>query len=84
MNFIHSLDGFIPRYIQKHANFETFHNHDEFKAHPNNMGALIDLNKGAFNAIMDYRPLERFLDTNLDIDYEPIRKGLKDSQYALC
>ena len=83
-NFTHGNDGFLVRHIVDNAPCEVFHVHDDIKAHPNNMDVVSDLYVDGFNVMLDFKPLDKLLGYELDIDYTEIRKGLSVSSYHLC
>ena len=83
-NLIHSLDGWVVRYVVENAPFQVFHVHDELKCHPNNMTALTLLYKEAFIKLTEEDILSNFLGRQLDIDFTAVRAGIADAEYALC
>ena len=83
-NAIHSADGYLVRYVVENAPFQAFAVHDDFKAHPNNMGELTKLLKEGVVNLMGTKFFDKILGRPLNIDYTAIKKGIKESEYIIC
>ena len=86
-NFTHSGDAFTVRYViatAKKEGFTVVHIHDQFDAHPNNMGRVRELYLEAIKLVATSRMLEEFCEEDFNIDLEEFLAGIEDSQYALC
>lgn len=83
-NFTHAFDGFGPRHVADNVDFDFTHVHDEYKAHPNNMGRVRTLFIEAIEIVAKGNYLEEFCEQDFGIDNTEFIAGLKDSSYALC
>ena len=83
-NFVHSLDAFAVRYVIENADFTVATIHDEFQAHPNNIGRVRELYLEALAIVSEGRYLETYCEEDFGINNKAFLKGLTDSSYALC
>ena len=83
-NFIHSMDAFCVRYVVDNADFIVTHVHDQFDAHPNNMGKVQELYLQAIAIIAKEHWLEKFVGRNLGINVEAVLAGMLTAKYHLC
>ena len=83
-NYIHSLDAYCVRYVRDNVDFDFVHIHDDYQAHPNNMGRVRELYLEALKNIAEGGYLEEFCGQDFGIDTKDFVEGLKDSSYALC
>jgi len=83
-NYIHSLDGYCVRAQADAHNFDFTHIHDDFQAHPNNMGAVRKQFIESLRVISEGHYLEEFCERDFGIDNKDFLDGLATSSYALC
>jgi len=83
-NFVHSIDGFIVRYIVLKADFPVVHVHDQIDFHPNHGDEVRKLYLEAIALVAESKLLEKFCERDFNIDVSAVVKAMKDSQYALC
>ena len=83
-NFTHAFDGFGIRHVGDNADFDFSHVHDEYKAHPNNMGKVRELFMEAIEIVAKGNYLAEFCQEDFGIDNREYLAGLKYSSYAIC
>jgi len=83
-NFTHAFDGFGPRHIATNVDFDFAHIHDEFQAHPNDMGAVRTQFVDSLRIIAQGNYLEDFCEKDFGIEHTAFLEGLDSSSYAIC
>ena len=83
-NFTHAFDAFGVRHVADNADFDFSHVHDEYKAHPNNMGRVRELFIDSIRITASQPYLEEFCEQDFGIDNRAFLAGLKTSKYAIC
>ena len=81
-NFVHSLDGYILRFITEKANeegFQVVHIHDEIQTHPNNMHRVKELYREAIASVATSGILEQYCEQDFGIELKDFLDRLKES-----